>query len=189
MNIITSIPVFILAHWADLLALGAATTAINQGAQWLASKWPAFSRTSNVINTIAIDYAKLLAELAGALNFGPRAKKPPNGTGGVCVSIVFLVVVLAGCSSFLHFSNPATQAVTCAILEPEELIIESAAGICGPFAPACLSALQALFGDACTSAAAAGKSQDEAHTAGLAAVNAHASAMKLQLEKAGVKAP
>lgn len=189
MNIITSIPAFILAHWADLLALGAATTAINQGAQWLASKWPAFSRTSNIINTIAIDYAKLLAELAGAMNMGPRAKKPSNGTNTVVIVFLIGALGLVGCSSFLHFSNPTTQAVTCAILEPEELIIESAAGICGPFAPACLSALQALFGDACTTAAAAGKSQDEAHAAGLAAVNAHASAMKLQLEKAGVKAP
>lgn len=100
-----------------------------------------------------------------------------------------LGVGFIGCASFLHFKDPSAQAVTCAILAPEEALIESAAGICGPFAPACLSALQALFGDACTTAAAAGKSQDEAHAAGLAAVAKHASAMKVSLEKAGVKAP
>jgi hypothetical protein len=105
------------------------------------------------------------------------------------LTVSLFLVVVGGCSSFLHFKNPATQAVTCAILAPEELIIESASAICGPFAPACLAALQGLFGDACTAAAAAGKSQEEAHSAGLAAVNKHASAMKLQLEKAGVKAP
>jgi hypothetical protein len=94
-----------------------------------------------------------------------------------------------GCSSFLHFSDPTTQAVTCAILAPEEAIIESSAAMCGPFAPACLSALQALFGDACATAAAAGRSQDESHKAGLAAVQKHAGTMKASLEKAGVKAP
>jgi hypothetical protein len=103
------------------------------------------------------------------------------------LALALAALVVAGCSSFLHFSDPTAQAVTCAILAPEEALIESAAGICGPFAPACLSALQALFGDACTNAAAAGKSQDEAHAAGLAAVNKHASAMKVSLVKAGVE--
>jgi hypothetical protein len=109
MNIITAIPAFILAHWADLLALGAATTAINQGAQWLASKWPAFSRTSNVINTITVDYAKLLAEVAGAMNMGPRAKKPSNGSNTVV--IVFLVGAL-GLTSCMGAKSAIATACT-----------------------------------------------------------------------------
>lgn len=178
---------FIVALLPTLAAFGAVTTAINQFVQkFLAPKFPRFG---NVVNTVCVDYVAFVAEVAGAMNWGPRAKKPSNGTNTVVIVFLVGAIGLVGCSSFLHFSNPATQAVTCAILAPEEAIIESAAGICGPFAPACLSALQALFGDACTTAAAAGKSQDEAHAAGLAAVNAHASAMKLQLEKAGVKAP
>ena len=72
MNLITAIPGFLTAHWADLLALGAATTAINQGAQWLASRVPSLARAANVVNTITVDYAKLLAEVGGALGIGPR---------------------------------------------------------------------------------------------------------------------
>lgn len=98
-----------------------------------------------------------------------------------------LLCGVAGCASLFHFSSPTAQTVTCDILAPEMALIESAAGICGPFAPACLSALEAIFGDACTAAAAAGKTQQEAHKAGFDAVNMHASAMKAELVKAGVK--
>ena len=91
-----------------------------------------------------------------------------------------------GCSSLFHFKDPTTQAVTCGVASAEIPIIESAAAICGPFAPACLDALVAIYGSACADAAAHGKSQEEAHQAGLEAVNRRASAMKAELVKAGV---
>jgi hypothetical protein len=117
----------------------------------------------------------------------PKKDPAPMVTHISGLMVFVLALAIPGCKSFLHFSDPTAQAVTCAILEPEEALIESAAGVCGPFAPACLSALQALFGDACTAAATAGKSQDEAHAAGLAAVHKHAGAMRVSLVKAGVE--
>jgi hypothetical protein len=117
----------------------------------------------------------------------PAPLVPVKRISGLLIFLVALALTISGCKSFLHFSDPTAQAVTCAILEPEEALIESAAGVCGPFAPACLSALQALFGNACTAAATAGKSQDEAHAAGLAAVHKHAGVMRASLLKAGVE--
>jgi hypothetical protein len=79
MNIIAQVPAFLAAHWADLLALGAATTAVNQLVQKIASlaapRFPWAARIANVCNTVTVDYAKLLAEVGGAMGVGPRAAK------------------------------------------------------------------------------------------------------------------
>lgn len=93
-----------------------------------------------------------------------------------------------GCSSFLHFADPGAQAVSCSLAESELVILEGASGICGPFAPACLTALEAIFGAACTNAAAAGKSEADAHKAGMDAASDRAGAMRASLERAGVSA-
>lgn len=114
-------------------------------------------------------------------------KRYPVWTFAAVAYSVGCAILILSCSSFLHFKDPGAQAVTCAIVGPEMLIIESAAGICGPYAPACLSLLESIFGDACVAAAAAGKTQEEAHQAGLAAVNARASKSKAELVKAGVR--
>lgn len=101
--------------------------------------------------------------------------------------VAIALTAFVGCASLFHFSDPTTQAVSCDVASSELPIIEGAAAVCGPFAPACLSALEAIFGLACTDAAKAGKSQQDAHQAGIDAVNRHASAMKDKLARAGVK--
>jgi len=60
-------------HWPDLLVLGGVTTAVNQIVKQLPDG-PRWSRFKNIVNTVAVDYAALLAEVGGALGIGPRAK-------------------------------------------------------------------------------------------------------------------
>jgi hypothetical protein len=60
-------------YWPTLLALGAVTTAVNQAAKRLPDG-PRWSRLKNIVNTVAVDYAALLAEVGGALGIGPRSK-------------------------------------------------------------------------------------------------------------------
>jgi hypothetical protein len=101
--------------------------------------------------------------------------------------LVGLPLLALGCSSLFHFSDPIAQEVSCAIGSAEMPVLDAAAAVCGPFAPACEALLATIFGDACTAAAKAGKSQDDAHRAGLAAVRERQAAMRAELERAGVK--
>jgi hypothetical protein len=103
-------------------------------------------------------------------------------------TLAAMALLLVSCASFLHFSDPTAQKVSCDIAESEMVLITSAAAICGPFQPACLAALEAIFGSACLSAAQAGKTQKESHDAAIAAVQQRSGAMKDALAKAGVSA-
>ena len=64
---------WIAAIFPTLLAIGTATTLINQIVQRL-SFMPA--RVKNIVQTVTVDYLNLLAEVGGALGVGPRAKPP-----------------------------------------------------------------------------------------------------------------
>lgn len=81
-----------------------------------------------------------------------------------------LAAYVVSCTSFLHWSDPTAQAVTCAITEGILSVLQSivvATGI-----P--MNVVQVLYGDACAEAAASGLSQHDAEQAGLAATRQRA---------------
>jgi hypothetical protein len=175
---IAAIPSFLVAHWADLLALGAATTAVNQVVQKLASmlapRFPWAARVANVCNTITVDYAKLLAEVGGALGIGPRAKPPTDGPGVAGIVLLVAILGLAGCASLGHWSAAVAPdvAVLCAFSGDVEPQLEQLAAQYG--VP--LFVVQDAFKAACSETAR--DNPDGARASGLMAARASAHAVR-----------
>lgn len=166
-----------------LLAFGGVTTAVNQFVQrFVAPKFPKFG---SVVNTICVDYVEFVSQLANLESLthsSPKKLEARSVAREVSKgAIVLLVLALAGCSSFLHWSSPAAQAVTCdvtAALMPEIEALADATGI-----P--VTVIEALYGDACTLAAARGLSQHDAEQEALGAVKTEA----VKLAHLGAKFP
>lgn len=89
------------------------------------------------------------------------------------VHVVLAALALAGCASFMHFSDPTAQAVTCgitsAVLGPLEAL---AASLGFP-----ISVIESLYSDACAIAAAKGMTQHDAERFGLEHATVRARAM------------
>jgi len=108
MSVFTNVLALITTWWPSLLALGALTTAVNQFVQKVVA--PRFPRFGNIVNTITVDYVNLLAEVGGALNIGPRAKKPTDGANTVAMVFVVLGFVI-GCAG-MTAKSIVTEACT-----------------------------------------------------------------------------
>ena len=72
--------------------------------------------------------------------------------------IAGLALLLAGCSSLFHFSDPTTQAVTCEITKDVLSLLESLAVSVG--IP--LQVVESLYSEGCATAAKEGLTQDQA---------------------------
>lgn len=84
-------------------------------------------------------------------------------------------LVAMGCSSFLHFTNPTAQSVSCAItaaVMPELSALAIALGI-----P--LDIIEAAYADACNFAAVQGMSQADAEKYGIEKAKVLAARLKL----------
>lgn len=84
-----------------------------------------------------------------------------------------LALSLCGCSSFLHFTDPTVQSVSCVITSVVLAPLEALAVSLG--IP--LALLEQLYGDACATAAAQGLSQHDAEQFALQHVTERAHAM------------
>ncbi len=113
LHLLQNLPAFVEAHWAQLLALGAATTAVNRFVQFVAAfiakrATPGgkvanvAARVANICQTVTVDIVSFIAELAGFLGKGPRANAVAK-TG----IVLLIALALPGCSSFLHWSPSA----------------------------------------------------------------------------------
>jgi hypothetical protein len=107
----------------------------------------------------------------------PDATVTPRKPPGAAVAIIFALTLTGaiGCSSFLHFSNGGTQAVSCAVTSVVLGPLEALAALFGfP-----LSVITDLYQSACNTAAASGANQKDAEKAGLAGAKILAAKLKL----------
>lgn len=93
------------------------------------------------------------------------------------VAAALCCALLLGCSSFLHFTDPGVQAVTCGISNMVLGPLESLAVTLG--LP--LWVVQDLYSTACAEAAKSGMTQDQAEKYGLE----HAKVYGLRLHRMG----
>lgn len=88
-------------------------------------------------------------------------------------AVLLAAQLLTGCSSFLHFTDPTVQSVSCVIKSVVMAPLEALAVTLG--IP--LALLEQLYGDACGMAAAQGLSQHDAEQFALQQVTERAHAM------------
>lgn len=158
---------FLTKWWPMLLAIGGFTTLANRiSDKMIAPRWP---RVAAVISAVSVDYWLVIREIASFFGLPTEASQKAGAIKAAKAAaksgIVLLALFVCGCASFLHFSDPGTQAVSCSVttaLLPELEALASLTGI-----P--LSVVEALYSDACTEAASRGLSQHDAEQAGLAA--------------------
>jgi hypothetical protein len=151
-----------------------------------------FTRVANAVGSIATATQQVLSWLQSRRQVAMvrRVALRKATTTVACVFFFGCIVAsafLVACLSFLHFSDPGAQSFTCALTETEIAQAEAqAAEYCGPLAPLCVDALEILAGDECSSVAAKGGSEADAHGAGLAAMKA--ANMETIRERAAMKA-
>lgn len=122
-----------------------------------------FASWASACGVVALDLQKFGALLSKATAFLSRFAKPAGDVAKKGIVWIVAVIALTGCSSFLHFSNPSTQAVTCEITAAVLPLLEDLSATLG--VP--LATVEDLYSDACTQAAAKGMGQADAESAGV----------------------
>lgn len=93
------------------------------------------------------------------------------------IAAAVLGVTAGACSSFLHFSDPSAQAVTCLVTESVLTLLQELAQTIG--IP--LHVVEQLYSEGCTQAAKEGLTPDQAMRFGLE--HAHARAYRMAFER------